>query len=89
MSEDLRKLAHDLRGPAMTIQGFASELVLAVEDLSRAAAGAASGDAAAEALARRVAEIVQADLEPCIGCIASAATTLAERIDELDTARAA
>ena len=73
----------------MTVQGFASELVLAVGELSAAAEAVASGDGTPEELARRVAEIVRADLDPCIGCISSAATTLAERIDELDTARAA
>ena len=85
MSEDLRRLAHDLRGPALTIQGFASELSMAVTDLSEAAG--AGGDS--EALAKRVAEIVSADLEPCLECISSAATTLAERIDELDVSKAA
>ena len=79
MSESLRRLAHDLRGPALTIQGFASELAMAVEELSRA-----TGPGDRDELARRVAEIVETDLEPCVECIAGAATTLAERIDGLD-----
>ena len=89
MSEPLRRLAHDLRGPALTVQGFAAELRLAVTELSRLAAenGGSDGDADDGAeLARAVAAIVATDLEPCLECIASAATTLAERIDGLDGA---
>ena len=86
MNESLGRLAHDLRGPALTIQGFAAELSAAVAELSEAAASAgdaAEAEAARDELVRRVSEIVAADLEPCLECVASAATTLCERIDEL------
>ena len=82
--ESLSRLAHDLRGPALTVQGFASELGVALAELAEAAAAARDGGDG-EALARRVAELLEADLEPCVECISSAATTLAERIDELET----
>ena len=92
MSEPLRRLAHDLRGPALTVQGFAAELRLAVAELSRLAAERAEGDGRnaddGVELARAIAAIVETDLEPCLECIASAATTLAERIDGLDGAAA-
>ena len=91
MSEPLRRLAHDLRGPALTVQGFAAELRLAVAELSRLAAENGESDVDADdgaELARAVAAIVETDLEPCLECIASAATTLAERIDGLDGAAA-
>ncbi len=86
-------LAHDLRGPVLTIDGFAAELRLATDELVRVASDGAGADATPRendpaALRERVLDIARTDLLPCLECIAAAAATLGARVDALDGAAA-
>ena len=76
------ELAHDLRGPLVTIEGFVGEMAVALDELEILIAdGAPATD-----VTTRLAVLLEADLRPCIDFVARAATMMHARIDQLDTA---
>ena len=73
------RLAHDLRGPLVTIEGFVGEITTALDELeSLMADGASTSD-----VATRLAVLLDADLRPCIGFVTRAAAMMHERIDAI------
>lgn len=77
-------LAHDLRGPLITVEGFAAEIGEALTELERLLA--AEADPAR--VAARLAELLDEDLRPCLGFVESAARTMHDRIDALGASSA-
>ena len=74
------RLAHDLRGPLVTIEGFVGEISAALDELeSLLADGAPAAD-----VSTRLAVLLDADLRPCIGFVTRAASMMHTRIDALD-----
>lgn len=72
-------LVHDLRGPLITIDGFAGEIDRALEELETLLEGGADASVVTERLAALLAD----DLRPCLGFVESATRTMHERIDFL------
>ena len=72
-------LVHDLRGPLVTIDGFAGEIRHALEELD-ALLGPETPDAA---LVARLRTLLEEDLRPCLGFVDEAARLLHARIDAL------
>lgn len=84
MSEPARtsdsELAHDLRGPLVTIEGFVGEIAVALDELEILIAdGAPATD-----VTTRLAVLLEADLRPCLDFVARAASMMHTRIDTLD-----
>lgn len=74
------RLAHDLRGPLVTIEGFQGEMSHALDELERMLAEAAPpGDIVA-----RLATLLDEDLRPCLAFATRAASQMHARIDELE-----
>ena len=72
-------LAHDLRGPLITVEGFAAEIGEALGELERLIAT----DADPARTAARLSELLVDDLRPCLGFLESATRTMHDRIDAL------
>ena len=73
-------LAHDLRGPLVTIEGFAGEIDDALAELE----GLLGDGAPAELVVARLAALLAEDLRPCLDFLGTASRTLHERLDALD-----
>lgn len=81
MSDPDAKLAHDLRGPLVTIEGFVGEIAVALDELE----GLLAADAPAADVAARLAVLLEADLRPCVGFVTRATAMLHARIDAIGT----
>lgn len=77
---DGARLAHDLRGPLLNIEGFAAEIALGFEELERLLDQAAPADA----VIVRLGALLDEDLRPCLDFLERAATMLHARIDALE-----
>ena len=73
-------LAHDLRGPLVTVEGFVGEIAAALDELE----GLLNEGATASDVATRLSVLLDADLRPCVGFITRAATMMHGRIDALE-----
>lgn len=73
-------LAHDLRGPLVTIEGFVGEIALVLDELE----GLIADGAPTPEVAARLAVLLDADLRPCVDFVIRAAAMLHARIDALD-----
>ena len=78
------QLAHDLRGPLVTIDGFHGEISLALDELERMFS---DGEPAID-IANRLSSLLDEDLRPCLAFATRAAGQLHEVIDEFDPPRA-
>lgn len=74
------QLAHDLRGPLVTIEGFQGEMSHALDELERMLT---DGEKSSE-IAERLASLLDEDLRPCLAFAGRALGQMHERIDELD-----
>lgn len=74
------RLAHDLRGPLLTIEGFAAEIAIALEELERML----DGSVPADTVVARLGALLDEDLRPCLDFLGRAATMLHERIDSIE-----
>ena len=72
-------LVHDLRGPLVTLDGFAGEIGEALGELETLL----ERGEAPEAIVAKLRELMVEDLRPCLGFVADAAAQLHERIDRL------
>ena len=73
-------LAHDLRGPLVTIEGFVGEIAAALDELELLIADGAS----ANDVSTRLGVLLEADLRPCIDFVTRSATMMHARIDAID-----
>ena len=75
-------LAHDLRGPLVTIEGFVGEIAAALDELEILIADGAS----ANDVTTRLGVLLEADLRPCIDFVTRSAAMMHARIDAIDAA---
>ena len=78
-SDTRSTLAHDLRGPLVTIDGFTGEIEHALAELDALLAR----NADAPEVVGRLRELLAEDLRPCLGFVGEATRQLHARIDAL------
>lgn len=79
--EDTRQLVHDLRGPLLSIEGFAEELSITAGSLLALLKHHEAS--LPEELVVELGEMLSGDFAPCLHFLVSAANQMENRLDEV------